>query len=73
MYTVRGPECTEAGLGRVADARSAANLATGVAIGGTIALAAAVTVYLLAPRNSAVEVAPAISADGAGVTVLGRF
>lgn len=72
MHTPRGPECTETGLSRVDDARSVANIATGVAIAGTAAVASAFVIYLLAPRAT-LEVAPAVSDGGAGVSVGGRF
>lgn len=72
MYTVRGPECTQAGLDRVADSRSVANLATGIGIVSAAALVGGIVVYAIAPRAS-VEVAPMVSADSASLTLSGRF
>jgi hypothetical protein len=71
-HTVRGSECTAAGLSRVDDARSRANLATGVFIGGAALLGGAIATYLLAPHDS-VEVAPLAGSGEAGVTISGRF
>jgi hypothetical protein len=71
-HTVRGAECTAAGLSRVDDARSRANLATGVFIGGAALLGGAIATYLLAPHDS-VEVAPLAGSGEAGVTISGRF
>lgn len=73
MHTPRGPECTPDGLERVASARRVANIATGVAIGGTVVVVGAVIVYALAPKSSSVEVAPAVSDGGASVTLSGRW
>lgn len=72
FHTVRGAECTASGLVRVDDARSRANLATGVFISGAALIAGAVAVYLLAPRGS-VEVTPIAGPDEAGVAFSGRF
>lgn len=72
MYTPRGPECTQAGLDRVADARSVANLGTGLFVGGAVAVVAAAVVYKLAPRTT-VEVAPVVTGGSASVTLGGRF
>lgn len=72
LHTVRGAECTASGLSRVDDARSRANLATGVFIGGVALIGGAVAVYLLAPRGS-LEVTPIAGPGEAGVSFSGRF
>jgi hypothetical protein len=73
LHTPRGAECTAAGLERVDDARSRADLATGVFIAGVALVGGALATYMLAPRTSTIEVVPAATTDEVGVTISGRF
>lgn len=69
--TPDGDRCTPEGRAIVDAARSRANLATGVFIGGAALAGTAIAVYLLAPRETGVEVKPAVTATSVGL-VIGR-
>ena len=71
--TVRGDECTPEGLKTVDTAHSRANVGTGFAVVGVALVATGVGVFVFAPRDGALEVAPAATPTSAGVTVSGRF
>lgn len=73
--------CDPMGLEQTHDARSTANTATVIFIGGAVAVAGGVALYLLAPKaaSSSTEsqearyVVPSVTPDGAGVVYGGRF
>ena len=67
------PVCDATGLAEVDDARSQGTLGTIVGGVGVAAIAAGAVLWLTAPGARTVEITPAASADGAGVTVSGRF
>lgn len=55
------------------DARSLGTVGTIVGSVGVAAIAAGAVLWLTAPKAHALELAPTASADGAGLTVVGRF
>lgn len=70
--------CDADGLTATHDARSRANLATVITIGGTLAVAGGLVLYFTAPRagprdEHALYVAPSIGRDGAAVVFGGGF
>jgi tetratricopeptide (TPR) repeat protein len=69
--------CDDIGLKDTHDARHQANLATGVFVGGAVAIAGGVVLYLLAPkaekRDEAAYIVPSVSPDSAGVVFGGSF
>lgn len=71
--TVHGNACTPAGLKTVETAHSRANVGTGFAVVGFALVATGVGVFVFAPHDGALEVAPAATPTSAGVTVSGRF
>lgn len=54
-------------------ARSRANLATGLFIAGGVVTALGLVLYVTSPSESAVHVAGSVSGESAGVTLSGRF
>lgn len=67
------PVCDATGVAEVDDARSLGTLGTLVGGVGVAAIAAGAVLWLTAPGTRTVEITPTASADGAGVTVSGRF
>jgi hypothetical protein len=70
--------CDPMGLEQTHDARSTANTATVIFIGGAVAVGAGITLYLLAPKSEerareARYVVPSVTPEGAGVVYGGRF
>lgn len=72
--------CDPMGLELTHDARSTANTATVIFIGGVAAVAGGVALYLLAPKTASTTetrearyVVPAVTPDSAGVVYGGRF
>jgi serine/threonine-protein kinase len=70
--------CDPMGLEQTHDARSTANTATVIFIGGAVAVGAGITLYLLAPKSAeraqeARYVVPSVTSDSAGVVYGGRF
>ncbi|MBV8760542.1 MAG: hypothetical protein JO257_24840 [Deltaproteobacteria bacterium] len=63
--------CNATGFAKVNDARSLANVATVVGIVGLAAAVAGGVVYLTAPKE--LVVAPAVGAQGGGITLSGTF
>lgn len=71
--TANGDRCTPAGREIVDDARSRANLATGVFIGGAALLAGGIAMYVLAPREQGLEVRPVMTPSSVGVAIVRAF
>ncbi len=72
MRVPDGVACNATGAGKIRDAQRLANIGTGFAIGGGVLAAAALTVYLTAPREQ-VRVAPAVTGQSVGVILGGTF
>jgi tetratricopeptide (TPR) repeat protein len=66
-----GPVCNEAGFAAQNDAISLANVGTVLGVVGIAAIAGGAVLYLTAPKD--VAVAPSVSAQSAGVSLIGRF
>ena len=71
--TASGNACTPEGEKTIETAHSRANVGTGFFIAGAALVATGVGVFVFAPRDGAIEVAPAATPSSAGVTVSGRF
>jgi tetratricopeptide (TPR) repeat protein len=69
FYTSHGDECSPAGLATVDAAHERANIGTALFVGGAVLVGAGIVLYIEAPREHAIEIAPAAG----GVTVSGRF
>jgi tetratricopeptide (TPR) repeat protein len=69
--------CDPTGLTATHDARSKANIATGVFVGGAIAVGVGITLFVLAPRAThgehALRVVPEVNAHGGALALDGRF
>src|SRR5512139_2708667 len=74
--------CDPEGLQTTADARSTANTATFIFVGGIALVGGGVALYLLAPKGAAKMespdetaryIVPSVTKDGAGVVFGGRF
>lgn len=71
--------CDDIGLTATGNARDRANLATYVTIGGAVAIAAGVVVFLMAPKGHAASdehamyVAPSVDRTGGSLVLGGRF
>lgn len=68
-----GNFCSEAGLSEIDDAGARADLATGFAIAGVALAAAGVIVYVTAPSERGVTVAPTATSSSAGLVLGGTF
>ncbi len=70
--------CDPMGLEQTHDARSTANTATIIFVGGAVAVAGGIALYVLAPKSAeraheARYVVPSVTPDSAGVVYGGRF
>lgn len=73
MRITGGITCNDTGDRAIADAQRRADLGTVFAIGAVALVGAGTVIYLTAPRERAVQVAPVASREGGGVVVRGRF
>ena len=71
--TEGGNFCTDAGLDAIDSAGSKADLATGFAIAGVALAAVGVIVYVTAPKERGVTVAPTATSSSAGLVLGGTF
>ena len=73
IATDNGNFCSEAGLSEIEDAGGRADLATGFAIAGVALAAVGVIVYVTAPEERGVTVAPTATSSSAGLVLGGTF
>ena len=71
--TPDGDRCSPEGHEMVDAARSRANLATGVFLGGVALVGGGIAMYLLAPREQGLEVKPVMTPSSVGIAIGGAF